>query len=81
MLSVWSAFDYASALLCLQRLDHNFCCVLGMRGLEMFAALLSSVCDSIVSMTTCSGSLRVVFPVVPVLSKVAAPVKVALPKL
>ena len=80
MLFVWSAFDSASALMGLQRLDRNLCCVPGMRGLKLFAALLSFVCDSIVSSTACSGSHRVAFPVVPLLSRVVAPVKVALPK-
>ena len=76
VLSVWPAMDAASTLSCLQGLGRNSCFVSWMHAvLKPVAAF----CIPIVCITSYFGSLRLTVPVVPFLSRVAAPAVIALP--
>ena len=83
VLIMWSAFGSSSALLCLHLFVRRSCCVPVMCvGLKLvFAAFLSSVCVPFVSISPFSDSLRLAFPVVPVLYRVVVPGVGALPML
>ena len=75
VLLLWSAFGSSSALMCLHLLVRSsYSVYLMCVGLKLvLPAFLSSVCVSFVHVSPFSVSLRLAFPVVPILPRVVVP--------